>query len=128
MAPTQLTAKYRPYLTVQQIRYFLGLAESDTRSETEALRLRSVRELKLFLTRFDLGALQPASISAPRPTVMDKLGLEVASPAELRESSYELWRMNPELCTSEQLRLAKLYMYENDLMSPEEEAEYEATL
>jgi hypothetical protein len=125
-------AKYRPYLTLQQLHYFLQLAEADQRTETEALRLRSIRELKLFIAKNDLGAVKPAFVSVGRSTLEDRLGLDEvstsSSPEEKRKLSYDLWTKNPLLCNEEQIRQAQLYRYENNLMSPDEESQYENSL
>lgn len=124
--------KFRPYLTLQQIMYFIELLESDTREQTQALRLKSLREFKLFTTKVELGAVNPALVSAEKQSVGAKLGLDIAennkSPQELREEAYELWSVNPNLCTEQQLKQAALYRYECNLMSPEEEEAYEESL
>lgn len=118
--------KFRPYLTVQQLRYIVQLIEADNRSETEALKLRTAKELKLFLMKSDLGALTPAVVIAEKQSMTERLGL--VDPVSDREEAYNLWSRNPMLCTEQQIKQARLYRYENDLMSPEEEAEYENTL
>lgn len=118
--------KFRPYLTVQQLRYIVQLIEADNRSETEALKLRTAKELKLFLIKSDLGALTPAVVIAEKQSMTERLGL--VDPVSDREEAYNLWSRNPMLCTEQQIKQARLYRYENDLMSPEEEAEYENTL
>ena len=121
--------KFRPYLTLQQIKYFIELADSDNRSETEALRLKSLRELRLFVAKNDLGLVRPALIIADKKTMAEQLGLATATdPAATREQAYQLWTMNPQLCTDHQIQLAQLYRYENDLMSPDEEQRYESEL
>jgi len=117
--------KFRPYLTLQQIKYFIQLAEADNRAETEPLRLRVLRELKLFVAKNDLGLVRPALVVTEKKTMEDKLGLGATT---TREEAYNLWRANPDLCTPQQLQQAKLYRYENDLMSPAEEAQYESEL
>lgn len=123
--------KYRPYLTMQQIKYFIELAESDQRAETEALRLKSLRELKLFVAKSDLGLVNSALTVVGKQSTEDKLGFTSESgdtPEQKREKAYQLWRVNPQLCDDNQIQMAKLYMYENDLMSPDEEAEYESSI
>lgn len=127
--------KYRPYLTLQQIRYFIELAESDNRSETEALKLKSLRELKLFIAKNDLGLIRPALVTVDKKTISEQLGLESSAsssstefPALARKQAYDLWTMNPQLCTEHQIKLAQLYRYENDLMSPDEEEQYESEM
>ena len=123
--------KYRPYLTMQQIKYFIQLAESDQRAETEALRLKSLRELKLFVAKSDLGLVNSALTVVGKQSTEEKLGFSEESmetPEQRREKAYQLWRVNPQLCDDNQIQMAKLYMYENDLMSPDEEAEYESSI
>ena len=121
--------KFRPYLTLQQIKYFIELADSDNRSETEALRLKSLRELRLFVAKNDLGLVRPALVTVDKKTIADQLGLSTATdPTTAREQAYQLWTMNPQLCTEHQIHLAQLYRYENDLMSPDEEQRYESEL
>ena len=126
------SAKYRSYLTFAQLHYFLQLAEADDRSETEALRLRSIKDLKLFIAKNDLGAVTPSYIATGRPTLASRLGLEsdtsVETPEERRKLAYDLWCRNPMLVSPDELKLVTLYRYENDLMSPAEETEYEASL
>ena len=123
--------KYRPYLTIQQIKYFIQLAEADNRAETEHLRLKSLRELGLFVAKNDLGLVRPALTVTGQKTIEDKLGLGLGQGADVatsREEAYNLWCMDPQLCTDQQVKQARLYRYENDLMSPEEEAQYESEL
>lgn len=121
--------KFRPYLTMQQIRYFIELAESDTRAETEGLRLKSLRELKLFVAKSDLGLVNSALTVVGKTSTAEKLGFSIDTndtPEQKREKAYQLWCVNPQLCSDADIKLAQLYRYENDLMSPDEEAEYEA--
>lgn len=126
--------KYRPYLTMQQIKYFIELAESDNRSETEALKLKSLRELKLFVAKSDLGLVNSALTVVGKQSTAEKLGFSndgnsnELTPAEQRAKAYQLWSVNPNLCTDEQITMARLFRYENDLMSPDEEAEYESNM
>ena len=120
--------KYRPYLTIQQLHYFLHLVESDTSEDTQLIRALTLKELKLFLVKYDLGAVKAASTVVGRESLEDKLGLGVSTDtdkASIREAAYLQWKKNPELCTPYQLEQAQLYRYENDLMTPEEEAAYE---
>ena len=118
--------KFRPYLTIQQIRYIVQLIDSDNRSETEALRLKTLRELKLFIAKSDIGAVAPSLVTVERKSMTEQLGF--SSPAEQREAAYKLWSANPQLCTEQQIQQATLYRYENNLMSPEEEAQYESDM
>lgn len=124
------SAKYRPYLTIQQLHYFLSLCEADNRTETETIRARTIRELKLFIAKNDLGAVSPQYTTSPRQSVEEKLGLALDSsdPVTRRKAAYDLWNTNPTLCTQSEIIAATLYRYENNLMTPEEELAYEASL
>jgi len=114
-------------MTLQQIHYFLSLCENDDRAETEPIKNKTIRELKLFLVKNDLGAIKPQYIQKPKTTVAEKLGLDLDSPdlETRRAAAYELWMTNPHLCTPEEIKQAEIYRYENDLMSPDEEAAFE---
>jgi len=114
-------------MTLQQIHYFLSLCENDNRAETEPIKNKTIRELKLFLVKNDLGAVKPQYIPTPKTTVAEKLGLDLDSPdlETRRAAAHELWMTNPHLCTPEEIKQAEIYRYENDLMSPDEEATFE---
>jgi len=119
------TPKFRPYLTITQLNYFLDLMQSDDRAATENLRKNTTQELKLFLLKHEYGGVTPAFVSTGRKSIADKLGLDLADPLQAREAAYATWTANPQLCTAEEIKMAQLYRYENNLMSPSEEAEYE---
>jgi len=115
-------------MTLQQIHYFLSLCENDNRAETEPIKNKTIKELKLFLVKNDLGAVKPQYTPSPRVTVSDKLGFDdssAMSKEEQRAAAYELWMTNPHLCTPEEVKQAEIYRYENDLMSPDEEVAFE---
>jgi hypothetical protein len=121
------TQKFRPYLTQQQLHYFLQLCQSDNSAATETIRVRTIKELKLFITKYELGAVAPAytASSTPRLSMADRLGLDTEDPIQKREAAYATWSANPALCTAEEVKLATLYRYENNLMTTDEEYEYE---
>lgn len=63
----------------------------------------------------------------PAPTLVEKLELD-GPPIAPRDMSiyrlecYRKWNQNPDSVTSAELMRAQEYMFENDLMSPEQEA------
>ncbi len=119
--------KFRPYLTAQQLHYFLDLCKNDNRAETSAIRNSTIKYLKLYIAKYELGGLTPAynQSATPRTSIADRLGLDLSDPAQRKEAAYATWSANPALCSSEEIKLATLYRYENNLMSPEEEEEFE---
>lgn len=92
------TRKYRPYLTLSELKYLRDLAKDSA----------PAGQLTLYLDRYildiDSGYRKENHVS--KPTIQDKLGF--SEPQEL--TNYE----------AEQLR-----RYENDEMSPDEESAYE---
>lgn len=117
-------AKFRPSLTLQEINYILDAISLEQTESKQYLR-ESVRgKLQIFSLKAKHGLVSAAYSAAPRVDIADALG---DSPVERREASYQLWKSNPNLCTPEQLQQAATYRYENNLMSPEEEQEFESS-
>lgn len=117
--------KYRISLTLPQIRYLISVAQLDTTESMQRLRDSTIAAMKLSLTKAELGITAPAFVAAEKQTMEEKLGL--VDPAMRREAAYKKWSNNPSLCTSQEIADAQLYRYENDMMTPEEENEYEQT-
>lgn len=92
------TRKYRPYLTLSELKHLAGL------SRAHAPSAELTRYLDRYILDIDSGYRKENHVS--KPTVAEKLGFGESS--EL--TSFE----------AEQLR-----RYENDEMSPEEESAYE---
>lgn len=80
-------------------------------------------KLKLFVAKMNLGIVNPAFTSAPKATLEERLGID---PVEKRLLAYEKWKLDPYLCSQHEFALAQTYRYENDLMTPDEEREYES--
>lgn len=92
------TRKYRPYLTLSELKHLAGL------SRAQAPSSELTRYLDRYILDIDSGYRKENHVS--KPTIQDKLGF--SEPQEL--TNYE----------AEQLR-----RYENDEMSPDEESAYE---
>ena len=122
------TPKFRPYLTAAQLHYFLDLMAADNRAATELIKKNTEKEIKLFMAKMELGGVTPALVSTGRQSMADRLGLDLTDPMQAREAAYATWSANPKLWSPEEIRLAQLYRYENNLMSPTEEAEYEQSI
>lgn len=115
--------KYRISLTLPQIRYLVSVAQLDTTEAMQRLRDSTISTLKLSLTKAELGITAPAFVASEKQSLEEKLGL--IDPASRREIAYKKWSNNPSLCTSQEIADAQLYRYENDMMTPDEENEYE---
>jgi len=122
--------KLRPYLTIDQIQYLVSLLEKDT-AETASNQYKNklLASLKLPLAKLSLGITRGAYKTNPRETIASKLGIEdesILTPAQQREAAYLTWQSNPLLCTAEQIKMAQLHRYENNMMTTQEETEYES--
>ena len=118
--------KFRPAFTKQEILYLIDILNRDKRDATAELAFTLAARLKVFALKADLGIVAPAFSSTEKQSLAEKLGMEDSdSLADKRRKAYEFCKANPTFCTPEQARLAKTYMYESGLMTPEQEAEYE---
>lgn len=113
-----MEAKYRLSLTAIQIAYLLELVQKDTRFETTGPREDIESYLNIFLAKLQYGKVNVAYTAAPKKTLEQKLGLTS------RSEIYEKW-LSGAGCTEWELGQVAAYRYTNDLMTPEEEAEYE---
>jgi hypothetical protein len=132
--PKQET-KLRPYLTIDQIQHLILLLEHDaTTTVSNAYKNKLLASLKLPLAKLSLGISKGAYVTSPRETIASKLDLglddsdnqQILTPVQQREAAYLTWQSNPLLCTSEQIAMAQLYRYENNMMTAQEEAQYES--
>jgi len=134
--------KYRPVLTSQQITHILSLCKSNLSDESVSV----IASLSVFEHKIRNEVITPAYISAPKPNLFDSMGLnplaeipsirskESKENRELRKSAlYSVWSKSEnqslrDEMTIEDLRLIQEYRYENNLMSKEEETQFEASM
>lgn len=114
----RVEAKYRLSLTANQIAYLAELVHADTRFETTGTREDLAAYLNIFLAKLQYGKVNVAYVATPRKSIEQKLGLTS------RSEIYEKWKAGAE-CSEWELGQVAAYRYTNDLMTPEEEAEYE---
>lgn len=120
--------KYRPYLTLPEIEEII--ASLSRTSQNMAL----LKYLKQYHNKISQEFISPNLTIAPRKDFIHSLELSPStsfspSPidyASLKKAAYDKWRINAASCSISELQLSSLYRYENDMMSPEEEKEYEA--
>lgn len=117
------TTKFRPSLTKIEILYLLELCNEDTNESRSKVKKAIQSKLQLLTVKIDLGITAPAYSANEKVSLEDRLGFGITK-ADERKSAYDLWKSNPTLCTESQIKLAKTYMFENDLMSEEEEKEF----
>jgi len=119
-----LVEKYRPAFSAAEIQYLIDVCNLDQRAATAEIAFAIASRLKVFALKAQLGIVGNAFTSAPKQSLDEKLGLD--DPAARRKAAFDLYNTNSAMCTPAQLRMARTYRYENGLMTPVEEAEYEA--
>jgi hypothetical protein len=115
--------KFRPYLTSQELTLILNCLKQN--GSNPGL----VHYLSGFQDKITVGKIAPQLVT--KPTISDKLGLSTSltdNLTEQRHSAYLKWKESPSKCSIQELARARMYRYENDLMSTEEESEYELSI
>ena len=83
------------------------------------------RQLELVAAKITIGVVKPAFESIPPLSITEKLGMEEGAPKEKRFAAYRKYQGNPSMCTPQEIKLARTYMYENGMMSTTESEEFE---
>lgn len=127
-----MSTKYRPYFTLEELEETIRCVSISSQN------LHLLHYLRSFRDKISLGKISPnLSLAPARPSLIDSLELgeptstpnkNSAKPETLRQAAYIKWSINPETCTITELALVQTYRFENDLMSPDEEAEFLGTL
>lgn len=125
-------AKYRPSLTAVQIAKIVSLCKQETPMSLESMTI--VGTLAPFQAKIENAGIQPAYTTSPPETVEAKLGMTAPATDYNGFESKEAYWLDcyvhycdePTHCTLEVIKAAKEHMYINDLMSPEEIAEFES--
>ena len=117
--------KYRPYFTAEEI---LEIISALKQSPTPR-RLQLIRYLETFKIKIEAGVLTAAHTTLP--TIAEKLELDpptIPNKEVVGEAAYQKQLINPKSCTPHEISAAMEYRYLNNLMSLEEQREYEQTL
>jgi hypothetical protein len=116
--------KYRPYLTLSE----LDTCISSLRGTGANPAL--IQYLSTFRDKISVGRIAPQVTL--KPSLQDKLGFSqkelTTNLVSQREQAYNKWLLSPLSCSIQELARSRMYRYENDLMSPEEESEYESQI
>lgn len=116
--------KFRPYFTAAELLEII----SALKSAPNPRRLTLCQYLESFLLKINHGIITPAHTAAP--SLESKLGFSPDTPVPADhnltgEAAYNKWLTNPLHATPKEIAEAMDWRYRNNLMSPEEERNYE---
>lgn len=121
--------KYRPYFTLRELETLLAA------TKTVGSSPHLIRYLEGYISKITLEETSPALTLTPKQTLADKLGFgpspaeslssQGASLSDLKHLSYAKWKISPLKCSAQEIARAQMYRYEHDMMTPDEESEYE---
>lgn len=113
---------YRPYLAHPQIKTILRVCEplaTGTKEDQELFAKFMTLEQSVYLD-----SIKPAhTLKTQKPP--EPKEPQIIPAKEMRKLAYNKWLHDESSVTVEQCKMVLLYRYENDLMTREEEAEYE---
>jgi len=122
--------KYRPSLTLAQLTHISNLCKQQqplTQMDAEIIGI-----IAPFMAKVVNGAVAPAYQVAPRISIEEQLGMKpdtlAITFAARKYEAYQRSEIDRASCSLDDLELAQLYRYENDLMSVEEEEAYTSKL
>lgn len=121
---SNIQTKFRPSLTLDEINTIIAALQSTGEAKL-------VRKLHTFTLKAQVGITSPSHVTIPKQSLEDSLGFG-SSPStsstnqgQTGEQLYEIWKTSPTSLSSAQLSLVAHHRYTNDLMTPEEESNYE---
>ena len=137
-AATTAKTKYRPSLTVEQIRQILNLARLENPISNVSISI--IATLTPVLAKIEVGTLTASYVpAAPAPslTMLEAIGAassdSTIAPSHAAISKETYWEAcyqkliaTPLECSIEEIEAAREHKYLNDLMTPEEIVEFEA--
>ena len=116
-----MSLKYRPSLTIGEIQFVLSSINWSDNPEHSQL----LRKLEVFTLKATHGITQASHVVVGKQSIESKLGFEADTTAE---KLLEHWKINPSRLSKTQLAVVNQHRYLNDMMTPEEEANYESQL
>lgn len=121
---SNIQTKFRPSLTLDEINTIIAALQSTGESKL-------VRKLHTFTLKAQVGITSPSHVTIHKQSLEDSLGFG-SSPStsstnieQTGEQLYEIWKTSPTSLSSAQLAKVHHHRYTNDLMTPEEESNYE---
>ena len=123
---TNPNLKFRPSLTAVQIEHIIHILS--TAGENSPLNQSTLRALRMFSLKAQHGIVSPSHLALGRESLESSLGFSTThTPAKTTtvELLYQVWQSHPTTLTPTQLQQVQSHRYQNNLMSPEEEQEYD---
>lgn len=119
----QSKIKFRPSLTAGQIEHIIHILS--TAGENSPLNQSCLKSLRMFSLKAQHGIVSPSHLSLGRESLESSLGFTTSEPVTTVELLYKVWQTHPTTLTPAQLQQVQSYRYQNNLMSPEEEQDYD---
>jgi hypothetical protein len=119
------TKKYRPYFTLQELK---KIQEAISNASVSDLTLAGIYNyLYKYISDIEHGLRKENHTL--QPSIEEKLGFSESSqsPQSNPETLYNRWKLN-QIVSPAELAIIQQYMYENDLMTPEQERDYEKSI
>lgn len=118
--------KYRPVLSQAQIAHILSLCKTDLSQKSISI----ISTLAPFLAKIENDAVTEAYTQKPKESKLTDLGFQSHTPkeivdAETLHTKYLLCGENISEFSLQEIQKIQEYRYTNDLMTPQEEVEYE---
>lgn len=117
-----IQTKFRPSLTLDEINTIIAALQAAGESKL-------VRKLHTFTLKAQIGITSPSHVTVQRQSLEDSLGFNSVSPLsnleQTAEQLFEIWKTSPTSLSTSQLAKVHHHRYTNDLMTPEEESNYE---
>ena len=118
-----MTKKYRPYFSIPELECILSHLKTGEPSQE---KLGLIRYLDRFLLDCQRGYRKESHTLMP--TLAQKMELESLPPESDPKKLYQSWldcNQKFYVFTGDQIRLIQQYRYENDIMTPAEESQFE---
>ena len=129
--PATPKTKYRPVLTADQIEHVLTLCKNQ--SPLTELDISLISTLAPFQAKIQNAGIAAAYTTTPKPNLLESLGATPTSstPDISKEHYWENCYLKLEQYGSDNLTIAEIkaaheWRYLNDMMTPEEELEFES--
>ena len=124
---TNPNLKFRPSLTAGQIEHIMHILS--TAGENSPLNQSCLKSLRMFSLKAQHGIVSPSHLSLGRESLESSLGFSTShTQVTTVELLYKVWQSHPSTLTPSQLQQVQSYRYQNNLMSPEEEQDYDMKL
>ena len=120
----QSKIKFRPSLTAGQIEHIIHILS--TAGENSPLNQSCLKSLRMFSLKAQHGIVSPSHLALGRESLESSLGFSTShTQVTTVELLYRVWQSHPTTLTPTQLQQVQSYRYQNNLMSPEEEQDYD---